>query len=100
MNGIEWMPGLGEGTLLPKTTESRPDAGGASFGSILQSSLDRVARLQTEADQSLEALTTGRQTDIHSTMIAMEKAGVAFELALQVRNKLLNAYETLMRQQI
>jgi flagellar hook-basal body complex protein FliE len=33
-------------------------------------------------------------------MIAMEKAGIAFELALQIRNKLLNAYETLMRQQI
>lgn len=100
MNGIEWTPGLGESTLLPKPSNNRPEAGEAGFGSILQSSLDNVGRLQAEADQSLEELTTGRQTDIHSTMIAMEKAEVAFELALQIRNKLLNAYETLMRQQI
>ena len=100
MNGIEWTPGLGESTLLPKPSNSRPEAGEAGFGSILQSSLDNVGRLQAEADQSLEELTNGRQTDIHSTMIAMEKAEVAFELALQIRNKLLNAYETLMRQQI
>ncbi len=100
MNGIEWTAGLGESTLLPKPAASRPEAGETSFGSILQSSLDRVGRLQAEADQSLEELTTGRQADIHSTMIAMEKAEIAFELALQVRNKLLNAYETLMRQQI
>jgi len=100
MNGIEWTAGIGGSALLPKAADNRQAAGGADFGSILQSSLDRVGRLQAEADQSLEALTTGRQTDIHSTMIAMEKAGVAFELALQIRNKLLNAYETLMRQQI
>lgn len=100
MNGIEWTPGLAENTLLPQPANGRPEAGESSFGSILQSSLDRVGRLQAEADQSLEDLTTGRQTDIHSTMIDMEKAGIAFELALQIRNKLLNAYETLMRQQI
>nr|MCU0563748.1 flagellar hook-basal body complex protein FliE [Desulfobacterales bacterium] len=64
------------------------------------SSLDRVGRLQDEADRSVEDLTVGRQTDLHSTMIAVEKAGIAMELALQIRNKLLNAYETLMRQQI
>lgn len=100
MNGIEWTSGLGESTLLPKPAESRPELSGPSFGSILQSSLEKVGRLQAEADRSLENLTTGRQTDIHSTMITMEKAGIAFELALQIRNKLLNAYETLMRQQI
>jgi flagellar hook-basal body complex protein FliE len=48
----------------------------------------------------VEDLTLGGQTDLHSTLIAVEKAGIALELALQIRNKLLNAYETLMRQQI
>ena len=100
MNGIEWSSGIGQPPLLPKAAPSRPEPDGPSFGSILQSSLEKVGRLQAEADRSLEDLTTGRQTDIHSTMIAMEKAEIAFELALQIRNKLLNAYETLMRQQI
>lgn len=83
--------------------ERRADAAapaGENFGDLLQSSWERFARLQTEADRSVEDLTIGRQTDIHSTMIAVEKAGIALELVLQIRNKLLNAYETLMRQQI
>jgi flagellar hook-basal body complex protein FliE len=71
-----------------------------NFGDLLQSSLERVGRLQNDADRAVEDLTLGRQTDIHSTLIAVEKAGIALELALQIRNKLLNAYETLMRQQI
>lgn len=100
MNGIEWTAGLGGSTLELIRSGKHTEAGGESFGRLLQSSLDRVSQLQSAADQSLEELTTGRQTDIHSTMIAMEKAGVAFDLALQIRNKLLNAYETLMRQQI
>lgn len=100
MNGIE-ATAERYGSTPALTFPERPaEAGGESFGRLLQNSLDRVGRLQAEADRSLEDLTMGRQADIHSTMIAMEKAGVAFEFALEIRNKLLNAYETLMRQQI
>lgn len=70
------------------------------FGDLLQTSLDRFARTQSDADRAAEDLTIGGKTDIHSAMIAVEKAGIALEMALQIRNKLLNAYETLMRQQI
>jgi flagellar hook-basal body complex protein FliE len=84
--------------LEQKETHSATPGGG--FADLLASSLDRVDRLQTEADRAVEDLTLGRQADIHSTMIAVEKAGVALELAMQIRNKLLNAYETLMRQQV
>ncbi|MCU0584526.1 MAG: flagellar hook-basal body complex protein FliE [Desulfobacterales bacterium] len=100
MIGIETTAGLHGSTPALTPFAKSAEEGGESFGRLLQSSLDRVGRLQAEANRSLEDLTTGRQADIHSTMIAMEKAEVAFELALQVRNKLLNAYETLMRQQI
>ncbi len=75
-------------------------ARGASFGEMLSESMDQVGRLQTTADRAVEDLTSGRQSDLHSTMIAVEKAGIAMELAMQIRNKLLNAYETIMRQQI
>jgi flagellar hook-basal body complex protein FliE len=70
------------------------------FGEMLQVSLDRVSQLQTAADQSVADLTTGRQSDIHSTMIAVEKAEIAFEMAMTIRNKLLTAYESIMRTQI
>jgi flagellar hook-basal body complex protein FliE len=76
------------------------EGSGMRFGEMLQVSLDRVSQLQTAADQSVADLTTGRQSDIHSTMIAVEKAEIAFEMAMTIRNKLLTAYESIMRTQI
>jgi flagellar hook-basal body complex protein FliE len=100
MNDIALTPPVGNLTAFPETSRPPGEVAGAHFGDLLQSALDRVGTLQTEADRAVDDLTLGRQTDIHSTMIAVEKAGIAMELALQIRNKLLNAYETLMRQQI
>ncbi|MEJ5358196.1 MAG: flagellar hook-basal body complex protein FliE [Desulfobacterales bacterium] len=74
--------------------------GGGAFGRLLAESLEGVDGMQREAERAVEDLTIGRQQDVHAVMIAVEKAGIALELALQIRNKLLNAYETLMRQQI
>jgi flagellar hook-basal body complex protein FliE len=100
MNDIALTPRLGNLTGLPAAPRPPAEPAGVNFGDLLQSSLDRVGQLQSEADRAVEDLTLGRQTDLHSTLIAVEKAGIAMELALQIRNKLLNAYETLMRQQI
>jgi flagellar hook-basal body complex protein FliE len=100
MNGIALTPPVGNLTMFPEAGRLPAEAAGGNFGDLLQSALDRVGTLQSEADRAVEDLTLGRQADIHSTMIAVEKAGIAMELALQIRNKLLNAYETLMRQQI
>jgi flagellar hook-basal body complex protein FliE len=100
MNDIALTPSVGNLTHTAGPTPQATAPSGINFGDVLQSSLDRVSRLQAESDRAVEDLTVGRQADIHSTMIAVEKAGIAMELALQIRNKLLNAYETLMRQQI
>lgn len=100
MNDISLTPSVGNLTQPAGHASHGAAAPGGGFGDLLQSSLDRVGRLQGEADRAVEDLAVGRQTDLHSTMIAVEKAGIAMELALQIRNKLLNAYETLMRQQI
>ena len=71
-----------------------------SFGELLLQSINQVGRLQHEADASIEKLATGRQTDIHQTMIAVEKAEVSFELLMQIRNKVISAYENIMRTQV
>ena len=68
-----------------------------SFGQMLKGSLDQVNRLQKEADVSINALAVGKNTDIHQTMIAVEKASVSFELLMQIRNKVISAYQTIMR---
>jgi flagellar hook-basal body complex protein FliE len=69
----------------------------SSFGKVLQQSIDQVNRLQLEADARINDLATGKQTDIHQTMIAMEKASVSFELLMQIRNKVISAYDKIMR---
>ncbi|MBI5579441.1 MAG: flagellar hook-basal body complex protein FliE [Deltaproteobacteria bacterium] len=100
MNEIGLMSGVSEKAGLSMPMKEQAEGSGVRFGEMLQASLDRVSQLQTAADQSVDDLATGRQTDIHSTMIAVEKAEIAFEMAMTIRNKLLTAYETIMRQQI
>jgi flagellar hook-basal body complex protein FliE len=67
------------------------------FGQMLAKSIDDVNRFQLEADESINELADGRQTDIHQTMIAVEKADISLELLLQIRNKVVAAYERIMR---
>jgi len=67
------------------------------FGKMLTDSIKQVNRLQVEADSSINDLSTGKQPDIHRTMIAMEKASISFEMLMQIRNKVISAYDKIMR---
>jgi len=100
MNEIGLVSGMGEKPSWSLPMKEPAEGSGVKFGEMLQASLDRVDQLQTAADQSVADLESGRQADIHSTMIAVEKADIALEMALTIRNKLLTAYETIMRTQI
>lgn len=72
----------------------------SSFGQMLKNTLSDVNKLQNNADDAVQKLATGQDKDIHNTMIAMEKAGVAFQMTMQVRNKMLEAYQEVMRMQV
>jgi flagellar hook-basal body complex protein FliE len=93
--------GLSNRIGLPtvKTTSAAIDAG-KEFGNILKGAIGEVDKLHHEADQAVEALATGRSEDVHNTMIALQKADVSFQLLMQIRNKVVSAYETVMRMQI
>jgi len=67
---------------------------------MFKNAINSVNRQQRVADQAIEDLATGRNADIHRTMIEMEKADVSFQLVMQVRNKLITAYEEIMRIQV
>jgi flagellar hook-basal body complex protein FliE len=73
---------------------------GKSFDEIIKSSIADVDKLQKESDKSAYNLATGEEKDIHKTMITMEKAEISFQLMMAVRNKIISAYETIMRMQI
>lgn len=71
-----------------------------SFGQFLTDALDNVNDLQKKADQTSADLATGRIDDISQVVIAAEKAAVALQLTIQVRNKMLESYQEMMRMQV
>lgn len=69
------------------------------FGGIFQSMVDQTSALDAKASQAVTGLLSGQGVEIHDAMIATEKADMAFELALQVRNKAVAAYQQMMGMQ-
>ena len=68
-----------------------------SFNETLKASINKVNKLQQEADKAVQDLVTGETKDIHQTMIALKKADVSLQLMIQVRNKIVDAYQEIMR---
>ena len=73
------------------------DGPSGGFADTLRSTLDQVNASQTRASDITAAYERGEVTDIAQVMMARQEAGVAFEATLQVRNKLLSAYQDIMR---
>ena len=75
-------------------------AGGKGFGQLLADALGEVNNLQLNAEQASVNLATGKIQDVSEVVIASEKATVALQLTMQVRNKVVEAYQELMRMQV
>ena len=71
-----------------------------TFGQLLSDALDNVNTLQQKAAQASTDLATGKIEDISQVVIAGEKASVALQLTIQVRNKVLESYQEMMRMQV
>jgi flagellar hook-basal body complex protein FliE len=97
MNQVTFQNGLESLTHTASTSNSREIQESDSFGKMLARSLNEVNQLKLNADAAISDLATGKQKDIHQTMIALEKADVAFQLLMQIRNKIVAAYETVTR---
>jgi len=84
----------------PTSAASSSSAGGEqSFGSSLSDAISQVEQVHTDAQQQVQQLLQGDRQDIHNVMIAVEKADIAFQLMMQVRNKIVNAYQEISRLQ-
>lgn len=71
-----------------------------SFKQIVKKAISEVNNLQKEADELAVKLATGDVEDVHRAMIAMQKAKLALDLTIQVRNKVIEAYQEVMRMQV
>ena len=89
---------VGIGTGSP-ATGSFPNSG-VSFKDSIKDAVSQVNDLQKTADTFATQLATGDLEDIHKAMIAMQKAKLAFDFTVQVRNKVIEAYQEIMRMQV
>jgi flagellar hook-basal body complex protein FliE len=89
--------GLPQPELTSVAPDNRPGAGGAGFLDTLRTAVDQANQIQSEADTQVVGMLNGNGQDVHSAMIAVEKANLTFELMVQVRNKIISAYQEVSR---
>lgn len=97
MDEIKKIGDLTQGITQPSKTVQKS---GASFEDAIKDALKEVSAIQNEAEKAIEDFSKGEVKDIHTVVIAMEKADISLQTLLQVRNKLLTAYEEIMRMQV
>ena len=89
-NGMMTPPLLGG-----RLTEQRQ--GGVSFSEALKGAISEVNNLQNQAENAVTKIQLDNRGSIHEVIIAMEKADISFRTMMQVRNKVLDAYQEIMR---
>jgi len=81
-------------------TGSESAAEGPVFADILKQALQEVDAAQHTAEQEVRNLMTGESTDMHTAILAVQKADVSFQMMMAVRGKLIDAYREVMRMQM
>jgi flagellar hook-basal body complex protein FliE len=73
---------------------------GANFGGMITDAVKQLNQLQNDADTAATQVASGDSVDLHSALVTVEEASLAMQLALQVRNKLVDSYQEVMRMQV
>ena len=98
------LPTLATQGVAPAKPQAAGEAGGADkatgFGKALMDAIEGLDGVQKAADDKAMELAAGEPVDLHDVMISRETASLHMQLALQVRNKLVEAYQDVMRMQI
>jgi flagellar hook-basal body complex protein FliE len=97
--------GLNPSTLLSQlssetTSVATGTSSSTSFGSVVKDAVQSLDKSQKGAEQEVARAVTGESPDLHRTIIALQTADLGFQFALQVRNKVIGAYEEIMRMQV
>jgi flagellar hook-basal body complex protein FliE len=88
-------------SLSPQTTSATSGTQpGGSFGSSVKDAIQSLDKSQKASEQEFGRAVTGESPDLHRTIIALQAADLSFQFALQVRNKVIGAYEEVMRMSV
>jgi len=85
---------------LPKRPGGISETEGPSFGETLKGLVGDVDRMQKTAEETTQRMLTGEIEDVHQVMVAMEEAQTSFQLMMEIRNKIVDAYKEVMRMQV
>ncbi len=97
MDAINSIGPVQGGGLPQKATGPAKQNGSASFKDTLNGFLSDVNQMQQKADQSIQKMMAGEITDVHQVMTSVEEANVAFNMMMEIRNKVMDAYQEIMR---
>jgi len=101
INSMKSITGTGINKTIDITAgDEKVTGGGPSFSEFLSGAIINVNDLQIESDKQKQDFAAGKTDNIQDVMIAMEKADIGFQMALQIRNKVLEAYQEIMRMPI
>lgn len=73
---------------------------GSQFRDVLGSAIDQVELSRSDASQNVQRFLSGEGDDLHSTILSVQRADLEFEMAMQLRNKVVSAYQEVMRMQM
>jgi flagellar hook-basal body complex protein FliE len=96
INPVRPMTGPDAASALGKAAPT----GGKDFKSFLLESLEKVNKLQDDATQGVQKLVTGETNNVAEVLAASKKAGVAFDLLMEIRNKLMDAYSEIKQMRV
>lgn len=94
ISSLRILPAESEVSSLRSSTS--PESG---FREVLHSAIDDIQQLEGQAQAKVAGVLEGNGADVHSALIAVEKADLSFQLMMQVRNKIVSAYEEISRMQ-
>ena len=83
-----------------EASEDTHGPAGTGFTDAVKKAIGEVNKLQTGADKAAVNLASGDIEDVHKAMLAMNKAKLALDFTIQVRNKVIEAYQEIMRMQV
>jgi flagellar hook-basal body complex protein FliE len=84
----------------PASSKSTPIEAQNSFQNYLQGALDKVNQTQIDSNNATQSLMNGNMDNLHQVMITAEKASVTLQTTLEIRNKVVEAYQEIMRMQV
>ena len=95
-----WIKSAELGQSFDISDSPKVPGGKDSFGELLTKSIAKVNDLQNEANVAVEKLASGESKNLHETLLAVEKADIAFRTMNQVRTKVIDAYKEIMKMQV